>query len=116
MSTLPALPFGDPLLALIRQDRENFRPDFAAWLQANLHVWRAFEREADRIWDRGRRHYSARTIIEFLRHETSLADSGGTFKLNGNAVPDMARLYRLRYPQRADLFETRRMPGSARAA
>ncbi|MGH8032716.1 MAG: hypothetical protein ACREO8_10220 [Luteimonas sp.] len=104
------------LLDLIKQDKENFLPGFAAWLTENLHVWRAFEKEADRVWDKGRRHYSARTIIEFLRHETSLTDTDASLKLNGNAVPDMARLYRLRYPARADLFETRRMPGSRRAA
>lgn len=112
----PSLPLGDPLLALVEQDRENFLPTFAGWLAANLHVWRAFEREADRVWIRGRRHYSARTILEHLRHETALADSGVEFKLNNNVAPDLARLYRLRYPARADLFELRRMPGSRRVA
>lgn len=110
------LPFGDPLLAIVRQDQENFLPGFAAWLSANLHVWRAFEREADRIWARGRRHYSARTLIEYLRHETALADTDAEWKINNNCAPDLARLYRLRYPARADLFELRRMPGSRRAA
>lgn len=110
------LPFGDPLLELVRQDRQNFLPTFAAWLAENTHVWRAFEREADKVWARGRRHYSARTILEHLRHETALSDSRIEFKLNNNVAPDMARLYRLRYPARADLFEIRRMPGSTRAA
>ena len=104
------------LLDLVRQDRENFLPGFAVWLAENLHVWRAFEREADRVWARGRRHWSARTIIEYLRHETALSDSGADFKVNNVAAPDLARLYRLRYPERADLFDTRRMPGSRRAA
>lgn len=110
------LPFGDPLLALVRQDRENFLPGFGGWLAENLHVWRAFEREANRVWDRGRRHWSARTIIEYLRHETALADDGRDFKINNVTAPDLARLYRLRYPERADLFELRRMPGSRRVA
>ena len=112
----PPLPFGDPLLDIVRQDRENFLPTFAAWLAENMHVWRAFEREADKVWNRGRRHYSARTILEHLRHETALADNGVEFKLNNNVAPDLARLYRLRYPDRADLFEVRRVPGSERAA
>ena len=110
------LPFGDPLLALVRQDRENFLPGFGGWLAENLHVWRAFEREADRVWRRGRRHYSARTLIEYLRHESTIADTGIDWKINNNIAPDLARLYRLRYPARADLFELRRMPGSRRVA
>lgn len=112
----PGLPLGDPLLAIVRQDQENFLPTFAGWLAENLHVWRAFEREADRVWNRGRRHYSARTLIEYLRHETAVADTGIDWKINNNIAPDLARLYRLRYPARADLFEIRRMPGSERAA
>lgn len=110
------LPFGDPLLALVQQDQENFLPGFADWLSENRHVWRAFEREADKVWSRGRRHYSARTLIEYLRHETALADASADFKINNNIAPDLARLYRLRYPARAALFETRRMPGSRRVA
>lgn len=116
MSDQPSLPFGDPLLAIVRQDRENFLPTFAGWLVENLHVWRAFELEADKVWARGRRHYSARTLIEYLRHESSLSDSGVDWKINNNIAPDLARLYRLRYPARADLFETRCMPGSRRVA
>lgn len=111
-----ALPLSEPLLDLVQQDRENFLPTFAGWLADNVHVWRAFEREADKVWARGRRHYSARTILEHLRHETALSDSRIEFKLNNNVAPDLARLYRLRYPARAELFEVRRMPGSTRAA
>lgn len=116
MSDQRTLPFGDPLSNLVRQHSDTFRPGFALWLRDNRHVWLAFEREANRAWARGRRHYSARTIIEFLRHETALADTGADFKINGNNVPDLARLYRLRHPDRAGLFETRKLAGSERAA
>lgn len=108
--------FGDPLAALVREHGATFRPDFASWLAENRHVWIAFEREAGKVWNRGRRHYSARTLVEYLRHETALTDAGADFKINGNVVPDLARLYRLRYPDRSDLFELRVMPGSRRAA
>ncbi len=107
MTVVQSCLFGDPVLALVRSYREAFRPSFPAWIAANLHVWRAFEREANRIWRRGRRHYSARTILEVLRHESALAEVCGDWKLNNNAAPDLARLYRLRYPERADLFELR---------
>src|SRR5690554_4278984 len=92
---------------VVRENPGLFRDGFDVWLRENWIVWLAFEREASRIWHRGRRHYSARTIIEFLRHETALADTGEDFKINGNNVPDLARLYQLRYPERAGLFETR---------
>ena len=114
--TQPDLPFGDPLAACVREHGNLFRQDFAQWIAENRHVWLAFEREADKMWNRGRRHYSARTLVEYLRHETALADSGREWKINGNAVPDLARLYGLMRPARAGLFETRVMPGSGRVA
>jgi hypothetical protein len=82
-----------------------FRADFADWLQENWPIWKAFEREANAVWRNGRRHYSARTIGEYLRHETALREDG-EWKINNNIVPDMARLYGLMYPER-DLFEFR---------
>jgi len=109
-------PLADSVPDLLRYHRASFRPGFPTWISVNLHVWFAFEREANRIWRRGRRHYSARTILEVLRHESALAEIYGDFKLNNNVAPDLARLYRLRYPERAGLFELRQMPGSERAA
>lgn len=82
-----------------------FRADFAAWLRENWPIWKAFEREANAVWRNGRRHYSARTIGEYLRHETALREDG-EWKINNNIVPDMARLYGLMYPERG-LFEFR---------
>lgn len=114
--TQPSLPFGDPLQAIVREHRAMFRDGFGAWLAANRHIWTALEREANRVWSRGRRHYSARTLVEYLRHETCLRAGGDDFKINGNVVPDLARLYRLTNPGRAELFELRVMPGSERAA
>lgn len=116
MNAQPALPFGDPLQALVRQHADTFRKGFAGWLAENRHVWTAFEREADRVWAKGRRHYSARTLIEYLRHDTALSESAGEWKVNNNHAPDLARLYRLAHPARAELFELRVMPGSERAA
>lgn len=85
-----------------------FRHDFLSWLSANYGIWVAFEYEADRVWVRGRRHYSARTIGEYLRHETTLREGPGSgFKLNDHYVPDLARLYLLFHPDRAGFFERR---------
>ncbi len=97
-------------------NRAKYRPEFAEWLIQNQALWLAFCRESNRIWDRGRRHWSARTVIEYMRHQTALSEVGGEFKINNNWAPDMARLFAEQFPERASLFEFRVMPGSARAA
>jgi hypothetical protein len=104
--------------AVIVAKQEAFRADFMSWLSSNWLVWEAFEREANRIWDRGRRHYSARTIGEVLRHETALRQDvpGEEWKINNNVFPDLARLYGIMHPDRADFFECRVNPLSVRAA
>lgn len=96
-------------------DLSKYRSDFADWLNANMHIWSAFCREANRVWDSGRRHWSARTIVEYLRHETALREAGGEFKINGNYVPDLSRLYGETFPDRATFFE-KRLPANARRA
>lgn len=95
------------LLRRVAVNASAFRPDFPAWLEANLSLWERFEDQANAVYGRGRRHYSARTIIEWMRHETSAREIDGEFKINGNFVPDLARLYGLMYPERAGFFEMR---------
>lgn len=115
MTNAPA-PLHGTAHALARENADAFRPGFVAWLADNLHVWAAFKREADRIWSRGRRHYSARTIGEVLRHESALADTGSEWKLNNVVFPDLARLYLLTHPERDGFFELRTQANSERAA
>jgi hypothetical protein len=99
-------------------EQRYFRADFMDWLITNWHVWLAFEHEADRIWGMGRRHYSARTIYEYLRHDTTVKEGPNELelKLNNNVVPDLARLYILMHPDRDGFFERRVNPLSVRAA
>lgn len=96
----------DMILEVVACKAEMFREDFPAWLRDNWYVWRAFEAEARRTWARGRRHYSARTIGEYLRHETALREAGVVWKLNNNELPCMARLFVLLNPDKP-LFEFR---------
>ena len=84
----------------------TFLPDWLS-IPANFIVWSSFVYQANLVWDRGFRHYSARTIGEYLRHHTAMSDSGADFKLNDWIWPDLARLYMLVYPDRAGFFETR---------
>lgn len=99
-------------------DAPKYRRDLVEWLAENYAVWQAFEREADAIWNAGRRHYSARTIGEVLRHQSALREvpKAHGWKLNDHYWPDLARLYMDLHPDRPGFFETRVNPLSARAA
>jgi len=90
-----------------------FPEDFLEWLPENVHIYYAFEQETRKIHDRGFKHYSARTIIEFLRHHSAIKqNSGGEWKINDHCTPYMARLFDLLNPTRAGLFEYRKAAAS----
>ena len=56
----------------------------------------------------GRKHYSARTIVELLRWQTDLKDSDKTFKINDHFTPGMARLFMSEHGKRyPDFFRLR---------
>lgn len=86
---------------------DQYRESFIGWLQDNWSVWLRFEFEANKLRERGRRHYSARTIGEYIRHSTSLREKEPTFKVNDHVWPDCARLYMELHPAAAGFFETR---------
>jgi hypothetical protein len=83
--------------------------DFLLFIANNPKLWDTFEREANRIWHRGFRHYSAYTIVEYMRHETALYEKDSDFKINNNWRPWLARYYQEKYPDRSGLFEIRRI-------
>lgn len=95
------------LTLLLVQSSDRFRDDFHAWLVENWWIWERFREEADKIRAAGRTHYGARTIAEFIRHETALSQPTGEFKLNDHATPDLARLYMTLEPRAKDFFHTR---------
>jgi hypothetical protein len=101
---------------MLQANVEHFRKDFHEWLEKNWRVWEAFEDQADRIWARGTRRYSARTIGEWLRHETAMREAPNQhgWKLNDHYWPDLARLYMLMHPDRDGFFERRVAPLSLR--
>ena len=106
MSQQP-LPFDVPApVWYARMHAEQFTEEFMAYIEPNLHVYTAFEREALAI-ARRRPHYSARTIVEVLRHNSALQEVGGQFKLSDWHTPYLARLFVLIHPQHVDLFEFR---------
>jgi len=75
---------------------------------ANNHkVFTAFVEHALRVVAAGRLHYSARTIIEVMRHESLIADNDLTFKLNNNIALKLARVSMQLFPALNGLFSTR---------
>jgi hypothetical protein len=54
-----------------------------------------------------RDHYSARTIVEVLRHNSVLEDGDKTFKINDHIIPLLSRISMQMFPALNGLFETR---------
>lgn len=89
-------------------EREACPPDDLAYRPAGLARWLGMppnfvaflESEKQLVRLAGRTHYSARTIGEYLRHETCTREAG-EFKINNNNLPLLARLY----------MRSRRCPG-----
>lgn len=90
----------------IMKNQDLFRSDFYQWLSENRHIFEEFERRALKV-AQFRQHYSARTIIETMRHDTAIRELSGDWKLNNNYTPCQARLFSLMHPQFKDLFEFR---------
>lgn len=85
-----------------------FKRDFFDWITANHQIFSYFEQSAQKVREAGFNHYSARTIVEVMRHRTNVREIGdGTWKINDHRTPDMARLYMLLHPKHQGLFEFR---------
>ena len=94
----------------------TYPQEFILFLANNPAIWKRFEIEANRVWNRGFRHYGAKTIVEYIRHETSLYEQGGDFKINNSHTSSLARYYIELHPERACLFELRARKCEAAAA
>lgn len=75
-------------------------------LADNLPIVRAFITEAHKIAAK-RTHYSARTIVEFLRHHSILEDNCPDYKINDHLVPLLSRISMEMFPALNALFHTR---------
>jgi len=103
-------------VAMANSKSDQFTREFLAYLPDNLHVYYAFEREALKVAKLGFKHYSARTIVEFLRHHSATTEAGGAWKLNNNETPYLARLFGLMNPAHSDLFEFREAKAARRCS
>lgn len=93
-------------IKLVQKNPQLFRSDLLEWLVVNHHIFDEFRSRALEV-ARFRTHYSARTIAEVMRHDTAIKSLGDEYKINGNFVPCMARLFALVNPQHKKLFEFR---------
>lgn len=99
------------LARLIDANPEFFTEKFAKAFPGAIKVWEAFVEEAFKVRARGFHHYSARTILHFLRHHTAVAESGSGFKVSDHHSPYFARLFDLRYPSAAGMWSFAKFPG-----
>jgi hypothetical protein len=95
------------LMDIVLGHPETYPDEFVHYISENLNVYDAFEREAFKVINRGYTHYSARTIIEVLRHHTNLSDSTETWKLADHPMPYLSRLFAAHHPAHANLFSYR---------
>lgn len=99
------------VIGLVRGQPYRFRDDFPDWLAKNFPIWEKFEEQANRVYSAGRKHYGARRIGEWLRHETAAREQPESdWKLNDHVWPDLARTYLMLYPEREGFFELRESP------
>jgi len=93
---------------IVFDNKEHFSDEFLIWIPENHHVWKAFEKEAFKVIHAGFKHYSARVIIEVLRHHSNLTEkSDSGWKINNNIIPYIGRLFALVHPKHAKFFEYR---------
>ena len=80
---------------------------FMAFHEANTLVYQTFCRRAFQMIQSGRKHYSARAIMEVVRWDIDLKTDDKEFKLNNNHIPYYARMFMLAYPQHDGFFRIR---------
>lgn len=97
-------------LTLIPDD--SYPPGFFRWLEDNQHIYRRFKRMAKYAKRCGRKHYSARAIIQVIRWETEISQRGDkTFRINNNVTPGLARLAMHDEPELKGFFRCRDSQG-----
>lgn len=98
----------DRVLAFVSQHPGLFPTTGVDWLVLNWHVVEAFEREALAVIAAGRTHYSSRTLVENLVHESVVRERAGLFKIGNHHAPDLARVFVVMNPEQINFFEYRR--------
>jgi len=80
------------------------------WHKENPKVWEYFERFSLEIVKMRRKKVSHWLIINRIRWEVYM-ETTGEFKISNDYIAFYARLWKAKYPQYADLFNTKKMIG-----
>ena len=99
-------------LALIADDFYTYPPGFFHWLKSNQHIYCMFKHIAFTKRKEGRKHYSARKIIQDMRWDTNIRQVGDqTFKIDNVMTPGLARLAMRDEPELKGFFRCRDSQG-----
>jgi len=99
----------------LKRHFEHFTEQFISEMPGNLHVFDEVLREIIKLKNAGQEHYSMRTIIEVLRHESAIHANDEHFKINNNIAPPLARLVMLMFPELDGFFAVREAPARSAA-
>lgn len=83
---------------------------FLLYHEKNPAVWEEFERLTLKAIERGLDQWGAKGIFEVIRWRSEI-ERGEDFKINNNYAPYYARVFQLKYPNKAHFFETRQVGG-----
>jgi len=82
--------------------------NFNQYHRKNPHIWNEFQRLTLALIARGVKHYSARTIIHYIRMNTQLKENNSSFKINDHISPYYARKFMQEHPEHDGFFKVRR--------
>ena len=99
-------------LALIADDFHIYPVGFFLWLKSNQHIYRKFTQIAFAQKRLGRKHYSARAIVQRMRWDTNIRQAGDqTYKIDNVMTPGLARLAMRDEPELKGFFRCRDSQG-----
>ena len=87
----------------------SIREGFEKFNSENPHIFKAFEEQAIRAINKGRKKISAKLIINWIRWHEFLESNDLNFKINDAFQSYYARHFVEKYPQYAELFEFRKL-------
>ncbi len=88
---------------------KSIRDGFNEFNDANPHIFAAFEDQALKAINKGRKKISAKLIINWIRWHEFLESSDLNFRINDAFQSYYARAFAEKYPQHSDCFEFRKL-------
>ena len=88
---------------------KSIRQGFNEFHKENPHIYAAFEDQALRAINKGRKKISAKLIINWIRWHEFLESSDLNFRINDAYQAYYARLFCEKFPEHVDKFEFRKL-------